>query len=89
MAKNKFLINQYRKLQENIRDTTPRVYAALALALHRKHGWWHKRINDLFNESIIIWNECIQSDLNMLEMCEKETGIDVVAKVEEKAKVNY
>lgn len=49
----------------------------------------HKRINDLFNESIIIWNECIHSDLNMLEMCEKETGIDVVAKVEEKAKVTY
>lgn len=71
MAKNKFLINQYKKLQENIRDTTPRVYAALALALYRNHGWRHKRINNLFNESIIIWNECVQSDLNMIEMCKK------------------
>ena len=89
MGKNKFLINQYKKLQENIRDTTPSVYAALALALHRKHGWGYKRINDLFNELIVIWNECIQSDIKMLEMCERETGIDVKMKVEEKACVKY
>ena len=45
MGKNNFLINQYRKLQENIRDTTPTVYAGIALALHRKYGWGFKRIN--------------------------------------------
>ena len=89
MGKNKFLINQYKKLQENIRDTTPSVYAGIALALHRKHKWGYKRINDLFNESIVIWNECIQSDMKMLEMCEKETGINVQQKVEEKACVKY
>ena len=89
MGKNKVLINQYRRLQENIRDVTPSVYAALALALHRKHGWGFKRINDLFVESQIIWNECISSDIKMLEMCEKETGIDVKMKVEEKACVKY
>ena len=89
MGKNKFLINQYKKLQTNIRDTTPSVYAGIALALHRKHGWGYKRINDLFNESIIIWNECINSDMKMMEMCLKETGIDVQMKVEEKACVKY
>ena len=89
MAKNNFLINQYKKLQTNIRDITPTVYAGIALALHRKYGWGHKRINDLFNESIIIWNECIQSDMKMLEMCLEETGVDVQMKVEEKAKVKY
>lgn len=89
MAKNKALINEYRKLQESIRDTKPSVYAGIALALHRKHGWGYKRINDLFNESIVIWNECIQSDVKMLEMCENETGINVKMKVEEKACVKY
>lgn len=89
MAKNNFLINQYRKLQESIRDTTPSVYAGIALALHRKYGWGHKRINDLFVESQIIWNECINSDMKMMEMCLKETGIDVQQKVEEKACVKY
>ena len=84
MGKNNFLINQYKKLQENIRDVTPSVYAAIALALHRKYGWGYKRINDLFCESQVIWNECIQTDLRMIEMCEKETGINVMAKVNEK-----
>ena len=89
MGKNNFLINQYKKLQTSIRDTTPSVYAGIALALHRKHGWGYKRINDLFNESIIIWNECIRSDMKMMEMCLEETGIDVQMKVEEKACVKY
>ena len=89
MAKNNFLINQYRKLQESIRDTTPSVYAGIALALHRKYGWGYKRINDLFCESQKIWNECIQSDIKMIEMCFEETGIDVQQKVEEKACVKY
>ena len=89
MAKNNFLINQYKKLQEEIRDTTPTVYAAIALSLHRKYGWGYKRINDLFNESIIIWNECINSDMKMMEMCLEETGIDVQKKVVEKACVKY
>lgn len=84
MGKNNFLINQYKKVQETIRDTTPTVYAGIALALHRKHGWGYKRINDLFNESSIIWNECIQSDISMIEMCEMETGIEVRNKVSER-----
>ena len=49
----------------------------------------HKRINDLFVESQIIWNECINSDMKMMEMCLEETGIDVQQKVEEKACVKY
>lgn len=89
MAKNKFLINQYKKLQESIRDTTPSVYAGIALALHRKYGWGYKRINDLFNESQFILNECINSDMKMIEMCLNETGIDVQQKVVEKACVKY
>ena len=54
----------------------------LRFALHRKHGWGYKRINDLFTESQEIWNECIQSNMNMAQMCLAETGIDVQRKVE-------
>lgn len=84
MAKNKFLIEQVKNIRRTIRDITPSVYAELALALHRKCGWGYKRINDLFNFSQEIWNECVQSDMDILEMCEKETGINVMAKVNEK-----
>jgi DNA-binding response OmpR family regulator len=48
-----------------------------------------KRINDLFAESQNIWNECVESNGNMLEMCERETGINVQNKVDEKSCVKY
>lgn len=77
MGKNNSLINKYKMLYKKIEQITPEVYAGIALALHRKYGWGYKRINDLFSESQIIWNECINSDINMVEMCEKETGIEL------------
>ena len=77
MGKNNSIINKYKVLYKKIEQITPEVYAGIALALHRKCGWGYKRINDLFEESQIIWNECINSDINMVEMCEKETGIEL------------
>ena len=77
MGKNNNLINKYKMLYKKIDQITPEVYAGIALALHRKCGWGYKRINDLFVESQTIWNECINSDINMMEMCEKETGIEL------------
>ena len=77
MGKNNNLINKYKMLYKKIEQITPEVYAGIALALHRKCGWGYKRINNLFEESQIIWNECINSDINMMEMCEKETGIEL------------
>lgn len=77
MAKNNDLINRYKQLYAQIKSITPQVYACIALALHRKYGWGFKRINDLFAESQNIWGECVDSDLNMIQMCEEETGIDV------------
>ena len=77
MGKNNNLINKYKMLYKKIEQITPEVYAGIALTLHRKYGWGYKRINDLFEESQVIWNECINSDINMMEMCEKETGIEL------------
>jgi hypothetical protein len=84
MAKNRLLIEQEKRLRKNISELTPAIYAGIALALHRKHRWGFKRINDLFVESQIIWNECVELDINMRDLCFNETGIDVQKKVEEK-----
>ncbi len=75
MAKNNFLIEQMKRVQKNINNITPEVYAGIALALHREYGWGVKRINKLFNESQDIWEKCIETNSNIIEMCEKETGI--------------
>lgn len=74
---DKNLLKLLAKIERKCREITPEVYASLAIALHRKHGWGFKRISDLFAESQEIWNECIQSGESMVEMCERETGIDV------------
>lgn len=84
MAKNKFLIEQLKRVQRSINNITPEVYAGVALALHRKYGWGYQRINALFCESQEIWAECVQSDINMIQMCIEETGIDVQRKVMDK-----
>lgn len=76
---NKDLVKLLAKMERKCREITPEVYAGIALALHRKHGWGFKRISDLFAESQVIWNECIQSDENMIEKCEKEIGIELRA----------
>lgn len=77
MGKNNDLINRYKQLYKKIEMITPQVYAGIALALHRRYGWGFKRINDLFAESQDIWEECLTKDINMIQMCEEETGIDV------------
>lgn len=83
MGKNNALINRYKEMYRQINNITPEVYAGIALALHRKYKWGYKRINDLFCASQLIWQECVQSDVNMIQMCERETGIDVQRKVAE------
>lgn len=82
MAKNNALINQYKQMYQKIQQITPEVYAGIALALHRKCGWGYKRINDLFAESQEIWSECVQNEINMIQMCHYETGIDIERKIQ-------
>ncbi len=84
MGKNNLLINRYKAMYTQIQNITPEVYAGIALALHRKYKWGFKRINDLFTESQEIWNECVNTDMNMAQMCFNETGIEVQRKVIEK-----
>lgn len=75
--KNNLLIANMKRVQREIDNTLPYIYAGIALSLHRKHGWGYKRINDLFNESEKIWYESIDKHINMTTLCLEETGIDV------------
>lgn len=88
MAKNKALIEQMKLVRKTINDVTPSVYAGVALALHRKHGWGFKRINDLFSESQEIWHCCVENGESMTDLCLRETGIEVENKVRERRGVS-
>lgn len=76
--KNNLLIANMKRVQREINNVLPCVYAGIALSLHRKHGWGYKRINDLFKESQELWEEATEKGVNMAQMCLEETGIDVV-----------
>lgn len=76
--KNNVLIANMKRVQREIDNVLPCVYAGIALSLHRKHGWGFKRIDALFKESQGIWTEAVETGQNMAKMCLDETGIDVV-----------
>ena len=87
MGKNNKLINQMRALaarnqleaiEKASDELVPIIYAAMALALHRSYGFGYKRINDVFAESQRIWEEHVGDLEDMVQLCEKETGITVV-----------
>lgn len=62
-----------QKLEEEVKNLVPGVYASLAIALHQNWGWGFKRINRLFSQSQRIWED-LGTD-NIIELCEKETNI--------------
>lgn len=81
MGKNNAFINAQKRLQKQSLDVVPKVYAAIAISLQRKYGWEFEDINALFNESQVVWNECVATGVDMLKMCSDETGIDMQRKV--------
>ena len=83
MAQNKKVLSQFKAMQRQINEITPNIYASLALALSRC-GVSHEEIEAVFAESQAIWEECVNSDVNMREMCLNEIGIDVQRTVNDK-----
>lgn len=89
MGKNNRLINSInsiakRKQDENVGKAAdqmvPQIYAAMAMALHRTYGFGYERINRVFAESQKIWMDFNGKSDEMIELCEKETGVTVVFK---------
>lgn len=80
MAKNNKLVNRYKEMYKQINQITPKVYAALALALHREYGWGYTRIARVFAASQDIWDESNEQGIDMIKMCEEETGITLMYK---------
>lgn len=87
MGRNNRFINSVKRIAEQNRNNnlaeaadeiTPQIYAAMAIALHRKFGFGADRINRVFMESQDIWLSFSGNGKEMIETCEKETGVRVV-----------
>ena len=83
MGKNNYLINLQREFKRRIEHTVPLCYACIALALHREYGWGFIRINRLFVASQDIWQESLDKNVDMVQMCLDETGIECRSAVEQ------
>lgn len=86
MGKNNRLINQLnaiasRNRQLHVEEASdkmvPQIYAAMAIALHRTYGFGYERINRVFLESQHIWEDFSGNIEEMIELCEKETGVRI------------
>ncbi len=82
MAGNKQYIRMVKEFRRRVEHIVPQCYACIALALHREFGWGFTRINRLFVSSQEIWNESIERDIDMVQMCLDETGIECRSAVE-------
>ena len=83
MGKNNYLINLQREFKRRIEHTVPLCYACIVLALHREYGWGFTRINRLFVASPDIWQESLDKNIDMVQMCLEETGIECRSAVEQ------
>lgn len=89
LGKNNRLINSInalaqKKQDENIGkaadEMVPQIYAAVAIALHRTYGFGYERINRVFAESQKIWLGFDGRATEMMELCQKETGVTIIFK---------
>lgn len=84
MARNKALIEMYKRNKKMIENVTPSIYAAIALALNEINGFGYDEISAIFIRSQEIWLEHIDDERSMIEKCSEEIGIDIVAGVNER-----
>lgn len=86
MGKNNRLINSLNEIARRNRtrnidkassDMVPQMYAAMAIALHRSEKFGYTRINRVFMESQKIWESFNGNISEMVDKCEKETGIKI------------
>ena len=86
MRKNNRLINSLNEIARRNRaanvnkassEMVPQMYAAMAIALHRSERFGFTRINRVFVESQKIWESFNGNISEMVDLCEKETGIKI------------
>ena len=79
MAKHK---SAYRRATENLEKEGRKqcfiIYGASGIALWRHYGKRQQAIMRLFDTTSAVWQDCAATNMHsMIEMCEKETGIEI------------
>ena len=72
------------RIAENVDNIVPRNYAAIALALHRLHGFSQDQILEVLEETQEYHNMALFEGFDILAACSEETGLDMVGEVHAK-----
>lgn len=82
MAKNKQLTAYYKALSAKTSDIIPKLYSAFAIALWRGLDMSDddkvEAIEDIISETQLIWQECADGRIDILEECRELTGIEIM-----------
>lgn len=84
MKNNRGKVDYLRRLQQEINNVTPNVYAAIAIGLVEEFGFTAEDVNNLFVYTQSLWAECAKKNISMREWCEELTGIQLCAILNEK-----
>ena len=83
---NRILKASLNLIHDRVRKDLPYMYSAVALAMWNlvdgDEEEKHDAIMDLIQMSSAIWNDVVQNDKDIVEECEKITGIDIRMQVE-------
>ena len=73
MPRRNYLASQIR-MEKQTQTVVPQVYAAFALVL-KENGNTDDEITELFAQTQEKWKYCIDNRIDMIALCEKQTGI--------------
>ena len=78
VIRRKALIEADRALNKEVNRQTDIIMPAVALVMHRDHGWSKKRVKDLMDLTKSVWDECGDDpNLSIMLMVENEIGIEM------------
>ena len=64
------------EIQRRIEWLVPRVYASIGLALYDKYKWEQEEIQELFEESQVIWQSSTNMGWDLLKNAEEIVGAE-------------
>lgn len=71
---NKFLLMYERRLKE----MTPIVYSAFAIAMKRQMGAEYDDILAVLAETQYLWEQANDGNIDILRLCSEETGVNII-----------
>lgn len=71
---NKFL----RMYERRLKEMTPIVYSAFAIAMKRQMGAEYDDILAVLAETQYLWEQANDGNINILDLCFEETGVNII-----------